>query len=64
MAGKNRVHPTREETASALMWTDSYAGDDGKRFVPGTEPIRYGEGDWNDSLPAGRTPIMRDWMRQ
>ena len=32
-----------------------------KRFIPGTQLIRYGEGDWNDSLqPAD--PTMRDWM--
>jgi cellobiose phosphorylase len=32
-----------------------------ERFVPGTQLIRYGEGDWNDSLqPAD--PKMRDWM--
>ncbi|MFO1210132.1 MAG: hypothetical protein U1E40_13065 [Amaricoccus sp.] len=31
------------------------------RFIPGTRLIRYGEGDWNDSLqPAD--PHMRDWM--
>ncbi|MBL9059250.1 MAG: hypothetical protein JNK88_04400, partial [Mangrovicoccus sp.] len=31
------------------------------RFIPGTSLIRYGEGDWNDSLqPAD--PRMRDWM--
>ncbi len=31
------------------------------RFIPGTHLIRYGEGDWNDSLqPAD--PRMRDWM--
>jgi cellobiose phosphorylase len=31
------------------------------RFIPGTHLIRYGEGDWNDSLqPAD--PQMRDWM--
>ncbi len=31
------------------------------RFVPGTSLIRYGEGDWNDSLqPAD--PHLRDWM--
>lgn len=31
------------------------------RFIPGTSLIRYGEGDWNDSLqPAD--PQMRDWM--
>ena len=32
-----------------------------QRFVPGTRLIRYGEGDWNDSLqPAD--PNMRDWL--
>jgi cellobiose phosphorylase len=32
-----------------------------ERFIPGTNLIRYGEGDWNDSLqPAD--PKMRDWM--
>ena len=32
-----------------------------KRFIPGTQLIRYGEGDWNNSLqPAD--PNMRDWM--
>jgi 1,2-beta-oligoglucan phosphorylase len=31
-----------------------------ERFIPGTHLIRYGEGDWNDSLqPAD--PNMRDW---
>lgn len=31
------------------------------RFIPDTHLIRYGEGDWNDSLqPAD--PNMRDWM--
>lgn len=32
-----------------------------ERFIPGTHLIRYGEGDWNDSLqPAD--PHLRDWM--
>ena len=32
-----------------------------ERFIPNTHLIRYGEGDWNDSLqPAD--PKMRDWM--
>jgi 1,2-beta-oligoglucan phosphorylase len=31
------------------------------RFVPGTHLIRYGEGDWNDSLQPV-DPRMRDWM--
>lgn len=31
------------------------------RFVPGTHLVRYGVGDWNDSLqPAD--PRLRDWM--
>jgi cellobiose phosphorylase len=31
------------------------------RFIPGTSLIRYGEGDWNDSLqPAD--PHLREWM--
>ncbi|WP_064713323.1 GH36-type glycosyl hydrolase domain-containing protein [Rhizobium bangladeshense] len=33
----------------------------GEQFIPGTHLIRYGEGDWNDSLqPAD--PHLRDWM--
>jgi cellobiose phosphorylase len=32
-----------------------------ERFIPGTHLLRYGLGDWNDSLqPAD--PCMRDWM--
>ncbi|TCM65017.1 cellobiose phosphorylase [Rhizobium sp. BK068] len=32
-----------------------------ERFIPGTSLIRYGDGDWNDSLqPAD--PHLRDWM--
>ena len=31
------------------------------RFIPGTHLIRYGEGDWNDSLQPV-DPAMRDWM--
>ena len=32
-----------------------------ERFIPGTHLIRYGEGDWNDSLqPVDAMP--RDWM--
>jgi cellobiose phosphorylase len=32
-----------------------------ERCIPGTHLIRYGHGDWNDSLqPAD--PAMRDWM--
>jgi cellobiose phosphorylase len=32
-----------------------------ERFVPGTRLIRYGDGDWNDSLQPV-DPKMRDWM--
>ena len=31
------------------------------RFIPGTHLIRYGEGDWNDSLQPV-DPMLRDWM--
>ncbi|MDQ6701900.1 MAG: cellobiose phosphorylase [Pseudomonadota bacterium] len=31
------------------------------RFIPGTHLIRYGEGDWNDSLQPV-DPKLRDWM--
>ena len=32
-----------------------------ERFIPGTHLIRYGDGDWNDSLQPV-DPKMRDWM--
>jgi cellobiose phosphorylase len=32
-----------------------------ERFIPGTHLIRYGAGDWNDSLQPV-DPKMRDWM--
>jgi 1,2-beta-oligoglucan phosphorylase len=32
-----------------------------ERFVPGTNLIRYGHGDWNDSLQPV-DPTKRDWM--
>lgn len=32
-----------------------------QRFIPGTHLIRYGEGDWNDSLQP-HDPHLRDWM--
>jgi len=31
------------------------------RFIPGTSLIRYGNGDWNDSLQPV-DPAKRDWM--
>jgi cellobiose phosphorylase len=32
-----------------------------ERFIPGTDLIRYGHGDWNDSLQPV-DPVLRDWM--
>ena len=32
-----------------------------EQFIPGTSLLRYGEGDWNDSLQPV-DPRMRDWM--
>jgi cellobiose phosphorylase len=32
-----------------------------RRFIPGTHLIRYGNGDWNDSLQPV-DPTKRDWM--
>src|SRR5208337_5168424 len=32
-----------------------------QRFIPGTHLIRYGNGDWNDSLQPV-DPTKRDWM--
>ena len=32
-----------------------------ERFVPGTHLLRYGNGDWNDSLQPV-DPALRDWM--
>ena len=58
----------REEDLAATAHRDPVAAHVAKliatvrdRFIPGTQLIRYGEGDWNDSLqPAD--PKMRDWM--
>ncbi|WP_297971127.1 hypothetical protein, partial [uncultured Amaricoccus sp.] len=58
----------REEDFAATERRDPVAAHVAKlvatvreRFIPGTRLIRYGEGDWNDSLqPAD--PRMRDWM--
>ncbi len=57
-----------EDTLACTENKDSVAKHIGKlivtvteRFIPGTKLIRYGEGDWNDSLqPAD--PKLRDWM--
>jgi cellobiose phosphorylase len=58
----------REDDLAATAHRDSVSTHVAKllatvreRFIPGTQLIRYGEGDWNDSLqPAD--PRMRDWM--
>jgi len=58
----------REDDLAATAHRDPVSAHVGKllatvreRFIPGTHLIRYGEGDWNDSLqPAD--PKMRDWM--
>jgi cellobiose phosphorylase len=50
---------TREDTIASHV--DRLLETVRARFIPGTHLIRYGEGDWNDSLqPAD--PAMRDWM--
>lgn len=62
------IHWRREDTFERTERKDSVARHVDKllatvaeRFIPGTHLIRYGEGDWNDSLqPAD--PKMRDWM--
>ncbi len=58
----------REDTLERTSHSDTIAAHVEKllatvrgRFIPGTHLLRYGEGDWNDSLqPAD--PKMRDWM--
>jgi 1,2-beta-oligoglucan phosphorylase len=32
-----------------------------ERFIPGTHLLRYGNGDWNDSLQPV-DPVLREWM--
>lgn len=32
-----------------------------ERFIPGTQLLRYGNGDWNDALQPV-DPVKRDWM--
>lgn len=58
----------REDTLEQTPRTDTVASHVEKllaatraRFIPGTNLIRYGEGDWNDSLQPV-DPRMRDWM--
>lgn len=50
-----------ERTDSIAAHVDKLLATVHERFIPGTRLIRYGEGDWNDSLqPAD--PKLRDWM--
>ncbi|MGB6697179.1 MAG: cellobiose phosphorylase, partial [Methylocella sp.] len=58
----------REDTLEQTARTDTVAAHVEKllaatraRFIPGTHLIRYGEGDWNDSLQPV-DPRMHDWM--
>jgi cellobiose phosphorylase len=58
----------REDTLEQTARSDSVAAHVEKllaatraRFIPGTHLIRYGEGDWNDSLQPV-DPVLRDWM--
>jgi 1,2-beta-oligoglucan phosphorylase len=58
----------REDTLEQTARTDSVAAHVEKllaairaRFIPGTHLLRYGEGDWNDSLQPV-DPMLRDWM--
>ena len=50
-----------ERKTSVARSCGQAARDRARALHPGTQLIRYGEGDWNDSLqPAD--PKMRDWM--
>jgi cellobiose phosphorylase len=58
----------REDTLERTAGTDTVAAHVEKllaatraRFIPGTHLLRYGEGDWNDSLQPV-DPVLRDWM--
>jgi cellobiose phosphorylase len=58
----------REDDLQRTVATDPIAAHIDKliatvreRFVPGTSLIRYGNGDWNDSLQPV-DPAKRDWM--
>ncbi|MBZ9936327.1 cellobiose phosphorylase [Mesorhizobium sp. BR1-1-16] len=49
------------ETASIAEHVAALIAEAERRFIPGTHLIRYGEGDWNDSLQP-HDPHLRDWM--
>jgi cellobiose phosphorylase len=54
--------PDRTERADAVArHVDKLLETVGERFIPGTHLIRYGEGDWNDSLQPADSKL-RDWM--
>ncbi|MCX5578776.1 GH36-type glycosyl hydrolase domain-containing protein [Kaistia terrae] len=56
----DNLKPT-EETGTIREHVELLLATVRERFIPGTHLIRYGEGDWNDSLqPAD--PHLRDWM--
>src|SRR5208283_1408227 len=53
-----------EKTAQAdpiAVHVDKLIATARQRFIPGTHLIRYGNGDWNDSLQPV-DPTKRDWM--
>jgi cellobiose phosphorylase len=60
VAWRDNLEPTARQDPIATH-VDKLLATVRERFIPGTHLIRYGEGDWNDSLqPAD--PTMRDWM--
>jgi len=50
-----------DATASIAVHIDKLMATVRQRFVPGTSLMRYGNGDWNDSLQPV-DPAKRDWM--
>ena len=61
LAARRRFRADRARTDPIAAHVDKLLATVRERFIPGTHLIRYGEGDWNDSLqPAD--PAMRDWM--
>jgi len=50
-----------DTTASIAVHIDKLIATVRQRFIPGTSLMRYGNGDWNDSLQPV-DPAKRDWM--
>jgi cellobiose phosphorylase len=50
-----------ERSSSVADHVDKLLETVRRRFIPGTHLIRYGQGDWNDSLQPV-DPEKRDWM--